>query len=86
MLCNAKFLYSLQISSEHLYETTQSYKDFVPNIIDLSDLEKSHFVLENPQYSDNPGKLTSKIEAILARLVSDYRAIFAIEEEALCSR
>ena len=30
--------------------------------------------------------LLSKLEAVLARLVSDYRAIFAIEEEAFCAR
>ena len=50
------------------------------NVIDDDD-NKSHTTNENLDDGLNEYTIDPELEAILARLVSDYRAIFAIEDE-----
>ena len=93
----------LQVSSEHLYETTLAYKDFVKKIFEYQNLvqvkkvprkrnsakrdatDKSE-LSANENDANSSEDLQWKIEAVLARLVSDYRAIFAIEEQTCLLR
>ncbi|TRY80907.1 hypothetical protein TCAL_16792 [Tigriopus californicus] len=71
----------LQVSSEHLYSTTQYYNTIIQRIFDYESLKVASYVVERSIEYGNDQALSAKLEAILARLVSDYRAIFAIEEK-----
>ncbi|XP_059097109.1 uncharacterized protein LOC131891517, partial [Tigriopus californicus] len=69
------------VSSEHLYSTTQYYNTIIQRIFDYESLKVASYVVERSIEYGNDQALSAKLEAILARLVSDYRAIFAIEEK-----
>ena len=50
--------------------TTTAFKDIVPTVFEC-----------DVRCCDEVGEVDRRLEAVLARLVSDYRAIFVIEEE-----
>ena len=50
--------------------TTTAFKDIVPTVFEC-----------DARCCDEAGEVDRRLEAVLARLVSDYRAIFVIEEE-----
>ena len=53
--------------------TTTAFKDIVPTVFECGD--RCH--------GEVGGEVDRRLEAVLARLVSDYRAIFVIEEEVI---
>ena len=67
---------NLQESVESKVATTTAYRDIVPSVFECE---------VNRCCVDGDNEVTEvvdrRLEAVLARLVSDYRAIFLIEEE-----
>ena len=62
-----------QHSVESKVMTTTAFKDIVPTVFECGDRCRGEV----------GGEVDRRLEAVLARLVSDYRAIFVIEEEVI---
>ena len=65
----------MQESVESKVATTTAYRDIVPSVFEC---DVNRCCVDGDEVTE---VVDRRLEAVLARLVSDYRAIFLIEEE-----